>query len=283
MPDRARRRELIGPHRVKLDKANQWLFSTRAANGRQAFDYHGLRSAFLLSASRSERIRAFRDDRISQFVPERASGSNPYFQIFLVPVSVLDAPQVIDVRSYRDEFAFEEPIFNAWRGPTSGRYNLAGCVPRAAVSSDQPKRRAWTVKEFHFGRNPADSTAEVDLLHLDETMLTAFWEIFLAARYLRVPTPIVVMPVLIGVAGQHANHHHELFDSLHFEDRDPLVLPEIVLDQIPETPFSDDIVAKCKQVAPAVRDVIIPSGTQLRLHGSLNFDEVGKFAPRRRR
>lgn len=91
-------RSWLGPHRISFNKIHR--FYSRDSNGRYLLDINELRSAFLLSETLTERIRRFRENRMSKVYANETPIpilSNPKVLIHIIPLSSFSPGQNIDV------------------------------------------------------------------------------------------------------------------------------------------------------------------------------------------
>ena len=123
----------ISPHRVTLQGHDK--FYSRSTNGKYELDVTELRIAFNLSGTSVERIRSFRQDRISRIfanetpVPFKEGAK---IILHLIPITAFDPSQQLDVQEIASHQQKLMPMI--W---SSGnyRYNLDGFLSYSAGNS----------------------------------------------------------------------------------------------------------------------------------------------------
>ena len=217
------------PHQVTFQKA--FRFYSRDSNGKYQIDVDELRSIFVQSASAAEAIRLFRIDRIAKIV----GGSAPVpldagakMIAHLVPLSAFTTRQQIDVQALWGNHA---ALVGVMGGGGSPMMNLDGVL---LASPSRPVPRYAQV--FRNGcvevvsgwsgeansRNclpcPAFETALIEHLYRGKQLF----------RSIGIAPPIAVMVTFIGVEGW--NIATQWGTSAARFDRDPVIVPELVLE-----------------------------------------------------
>lgn len=123
----------ISPHRVTLQGHDK--FYSRSTNGKYELDVTELRVAFNLSGTSVERIRSFRQDRISRIfanetpVPFREGAK---IVLHLIPITASDPSQQLDVQKIASHRQKLMPMIWSYG---NHRYNLDGFLTYSAGSS----------------------------------------------------------------------------------------------------------------------------------------------------
>lgn len=217
------------PHQVTFQKA--FRFCSRDSNGKYQIDVDELRLIFVQSASVAEAMRLFRIERIGKVV----GGSAPVpldegakMIVHLVPLSAFAAPQQIDVQTLWGNHA---GLVGVMGGGGSPMMNLDGVL---LASPGRPARRyaqvfrngcveavsGWS-DEANTRRSlpcPAFETALIENLYRGKQLFSS----------IGVAPPLAVMVTLVGVNGRNIVTPWGM-SAARF-DRDPVVIPELVLE-----------------------------------------------------
>ncbi len=135
----------VSPHRVSYKKWNQ--FYTRSTNGKYQPDIQELKTAFLLSETVGEKIKQFRERRISDIYANELPipfYSSPKIVLHIIPFISFEIGQIIDVKklSLYDIQPMGSSSFNK-------RYNIDGLL---TYSSFKNKKRSYSyVQLFRNG------------------------------------------------------------------------------------------------------------------------------------
>jgi hypothetical protein len=229
-------RSFSAPHMVKSGDSR---FYSRTNAGKQPLDVSQIRSAFEVAGSLPEKIRRFRDERISRIVANETPLSlpdRPKVVVHLMPFASLDATTQVDFRrSWTNEYL--EPL-NA--GGWSRRHNLDGFI---TYSSDgTPRVPVSYLQLFRSGAVEAVETQIIDPRDFGqgerEVLPSAVFErevINGVTRYTKlieefgIETPIVIMVSVTGVKGCELAISKRGFDSPALFDRDVLLLPDVLI------------------------------------------------------
>ena len=115
------------PHMVTFKGTSR--FHTRNSAGKYPMDVTEIRAAFLMAEAVPERIRRFRDDRLSKIVAGETPlpmDSGPKMVLHLLPVSSFSKPTTVDAVAVSRNFVHMPPM--AGGGCNGARMNLDGCV-----------------------------------------------------------------------------------------------------------------------------------------------------------
>ncbi len=235
----------VSPHMVILQKWNK--FFSRNSNGKQPLDVHQLRAAFADSEAIDDRLKRFRDDRLARIV----AGETPialheggWVAIHVLPLSSFAQRNSVNLTAVHNEPYRLKPYNTT---SYNMRYNTDGvCV--------------WSSPHggtFSFGYNQLFRTGAVEGVNTfisgsEENQLilynTAIQKIIIhvvtsalqTMSFLSVPGPYVVTAAIYGARDAVLEHVHNSIGMHstrinHYRiDRDMLVLPDILLDQLPE-------------------------------------------------
>jgi hypothetical protein len=241
------------PHRIKAHD----VFYARSSTGKYALDIPQIRNLFSLSEVAIERLRNFRSDRISKILSGDTPISidiNPKTVLHIVPLSMSNP----SVKSDLAQFSREPEKLSAIK--TAGqslRYNFDGIVTYS-TERESPEytqifhngaiEAVWTgtLISRNIGRNIASLAFQENIIVAVRNFLN------IESYYLGVEPPFYVMLTLIGVKGctMIVNPRDFPLGEIPYGnpiDRDPLVLPEIMIDS-----FSTDIIRATKSIFDAL-------------------------------
>jgi hypothetical protein len=228
------------PHRVVFEGWDK--FFARNSAGKYPMDVDQLRELFARSQGVTERLRAFRDDRIT------AIGQNamPFplaqggrIMVHCIPADAFASPRTYDVLRYKDDAIKLRPLVDL-----SGWYTRITLEGIMSVSG-QP----WT-SYIHLYRNgiiegvdsrrlgqELNGSRKFSARRLEEAVLKFIPDCFEIYRSLEVRPPIVVAVTLVGVLGlENSRADHDIDKDYYPIDRPTLILPEIVVDSLDEKP-----------------------------------------------
>ena len=227
----------LSPHRVSFSGHDK--FYSRSTNGKYPLDVSELKNAFLLSEGINERIRKFREDRISKIIANEtpvALPDNPRILLHIIPLPAFSSTQpFVNI----DEVAYNElsPICS---GGHSHRYNLEGLLTYEKTMNCQ------TISYAQLYKNGIIETITGDFLRKGENYIPRdFEKIIIKAieGYIKlsekhnVELPYVIFLTLLGVKGCRISDEKHIMSSLlnkNSIDRDILLLPEIIINSFEE-------------------------------------------------
>jgi hypothetical protein len=258
------------PHMVATGGSR---FYSRNNAGKYPLDVREIRSAFAVSESLPEKVRRFRDDRLSRIVAADTpvpleEGAKTILHV--LPVSALEPAASVDVE--RQKEANLEPLYSSgW----NSRFNLDGVLTYSPVE----KGRCHSYAQFF--RTGAIETVETLLLRVRDGMRfipsTAFEQhtiktvgsYLTALKKLEVGLPAFVMLSLMGVSGfwMGVSERYVFFDRVTI-DRDVLILPDIIIEEYGADPST--------ALRPALDALWQAAG----FPRSLSYDQDGTWAPK---
>lgn len=226
-------RSWLAPHRV-IFKSHGHFYS-RSSNGKYPMDVSELRTAFGLTGAVSERIRRFREMRISKVIANETPVPlipNPKIILHLVPLFTVSLGRVIQFTNLRSwEEHLPPPRSSSWEK----RYNLDGLLTYDAI----PKQEASSYVQVF--RNGIIEMVESETISRDEGIPSTLVEsilLGLSGKYLQfmkmleLELPIFLFLCLVGVKGLSltVKPHQMIYLPSHDIDRDIVDLPEIQID-----------------------------------------------------
>ena len=227
-------RSWIGPHRV-IFKGHDKFYARNSA-GKYPLDVPELRAAFTFAASVTDRIRAFRTDRIIELTNNRTPV--PFVKtaktvLHCIPIEAFSGQAQFDVLQFYNDPARLRPIRSSgW----SRQINLDGVVaydsPEEASSYAQVYRNG-IIEAVHGGllEHEYQGRKVIPYISSEQAIFKYLPTCFQILQTLGCNLPVVVALTLIGVRGLCiAVDTFFSFESGHSIDRDTLVLPEAVVD-----------------------------------------------------
>lgn len=218
---------------------NHSRFYSRSSDGKYAMDVSEIRSAFAISEGMPEKIRNFRDARISKIITNDAPVplvELPRVILHLVPMASLTGAQQFDVAEIYTKRQQLKPVaFDS----TSHRINFDGVVT-FRIDADPPQCGSY-VQAFRNGTVEAVETAEfgesngkkiIKSIAFEKNIISATARFLELQASLGVPPPVFVMISLLGVKGYKmaTTDGYQLARASPI-DRDVLLLPEIIVEQ----------------------------------------------------
>ena len=227
------------PHVVKL--GGGFRFYSRNANGKYPLDVGELRSLFALSETTAQRIRSFRQERLSLIV----AGETPVVMesgakivLHLIPLSAFDPALRLDLSGLAHEAGMLEPMSaSGWNGP---RYNFDGLL----TYTDRQGASSSYLQLFRSGIIETVNTSLLSRrmerqiipgIAYERALIRAVQKYFAIEQRLGVEPPCFLMLSLLGVKG-YAISASELWDEGHPIDRDALIIPEVLVDSFAGPP-----------------------------------------------
>ncbi len=225
----------LAPHRIAFKKTHR--FFSRTSSGKYIMDIQEIRSAFILSDTLTERIRKFREERISKII----SGETPIPLInnakvifHLIPLNCFEPGKLCEIERITRRVSGFKPMFTSgW----DGRYNLDGYL----VYFLKQNEGKWSTYNQLF-RNGIIEAAEDFLLNnrdyqiipitsLEREIITNISSCIKVFQTIEVDPPIFAFLTITGVKGYY-HTAKDISGTIYPVDRDILVLPEIVIEKI---------------------------------------------------
>ena len=241
-------RSFIGPHMVAFQNEES-RFWARHSNGKYSMDVDEIREAFNLSQSLTERILAFRTERVREIASERGIGDRSATAVLhLLPVSSFDRRTAVDV-ACEALIRFEPPLVPDpglfEEGPTDSRFNLNGLLLTRYIAGPtqggRPYRRKAGSTQFYRdgvveiianiqGQDTPQSQLPIDF---GKRLACSFWQHLQVLKSVNVQPPLVVALSLLGCSAWklHPSGSDESVKGQRQPfDHDPMMLPEAYLD-----------------------------------------------------
>ena len=225
----------ISPHRVSFKGHDK--FYSRSTNGKYPLDVAELRVAFNLSETITERIRKFREDRISKIYADETPvplGNNAKIVLHILPVISFYPGQNYDIRPIAHDPSKLSPIYSS--GIDGYRYNLDGFLTYSNNSKGKP---CSYVQLFRNGIIEAVETSllvprgeklEIPSIAYEQTIIQDLSEYLYSLKTLAVEPPIFVFLALLGVKGYSMSVDPSRYRNGVPIDRDVILLPEIIIE-----------------------------------------------------
>jgi hypothetical protein len=216
------------PHRVRYQGHDK--FYSRNSAGKYPLDVAELRIAFNLSETTAEKIRRFRQDRISNIVANETPVLLPdtaKIALHLIPITAFSSAQSYEINKISSNPGKMRPMFSSgW----SNRYNLDGFLTYAGDA----KQSHSYVQLFRNGTIEAVETSMLEpnnhRLYIpsvlyEHELINSLSDYLSLLETLTVEPPIFASLTLLGVKGYRMGtgsirHEH------HAIDRDIILLPE---------------------------------------------------------
>ncbi len=226
----------ISPHMVTLQTSSR--FFTRKNGGKYPMDVSEIRSSILLSESLPEKMRRFRDDRISKIIAEETPvllDPYPKTVMHIIPITNISQQTQIDLNLITKKKLILQPL-----GPYRGwnpRYNLDGFltvnqfVEGTFASYLQLFRNGVieTVDTYMLKSSP--DSKQIYITALEEELISALDRLLKAEQELGIQPPFSIMISLIWVKGYTLIGNSRGFGGRSVPiDRDLLLLPDILVD-----------------------------------------------------
>ncbi|MBN2476588.1 MAG: ATP-binding protein [Pirellulales bacterium] len=260
------------PHMVTFKGTSR--FYTRNSAGKYQMDVTEIRAAFLTGEAIPERIRRFRDDRLSRIV----AGETPFSMdsgakmvLHLLPVSSFSKPTTVDVVAVSRDHSYLRPIGAG--GYDGSRMNLDGCATYWQPS-DSPcltytqlfrSGAVEAVDGYTLTRREQGIPAHTH----EQVLLNATFSYLQLFEQLDIEPPIILMLSMIGVKGfrMATGQPSSSGRRVPVIDRDVLLLPEVVFQDLSEVP------------ATVLRPIFDAVWQSAGLERSFNYSEDGKWSP----
>lgn len=240
----------INPHRVSFKGHDK--FCSRSTNGKYPLDVAELRVAFNLSETITERIRKFREDRISNIFADETPMpfyDNPQIVLHLIPIISFSPAQSYDIGKIASHPEKMRPIFcSGW----NHRYNLDGFL---TYSEGQKGKSHSYVQLFKNGiveavegllLQPGEELS-IPSIRYEKELIISLRNYLSVLKTLNVELPVFIFLTLLGVKGYSMSvaidRKDFSIDEVHPIDRNVLFLPEVVIESYDVIP--EDILRPC--------------------------------------
>lgn len=256
------------PHRVKLGgKAGK--FYLRRDRKNDEMDIFELRTTFNLSETLADKIKRFREERISNILSNETSiplyGSGKIV-LHLIPLNAFYPGQSYDIHKIGDV-----RLGLIYEDLNRIRYNLDGILEYEQIEEDEGETSDY-VQLFRNGIIEAVTTTYCD--HENKIITSTDYEIaiinalkgyFGIYRKLNVEYPVFIFITLVDVKGYQMGRARGSRRIDYVIDRDVLAVPEIILEKYP-----DSMENELKPIFDTIRNACGYSR-------SLSYDEDGNW------
>jgi len=228
-------RSWAAPHMVTFKNASR--FYARTSAGKYQLDVGEIRTSVLGSASATDRLRAFRAERISSILGGETPVSLPEtakLVLHLVPLDAFTPGRAIDLKR---AMAVGPALLSG--GSSDSRYNLDGLVAYydtglttpgyAQIFRDGSIEAVDTLLLKPRGDRPGIPSEGLEV-RLTKTVV-AYLDLY---RSLGVEPPVYLMVSLLGVRGYIMHLPQNMFPPIvqHSIERDLALVPEVVIDEL---------------------------------------------------
>jgi hypothetical protein len=266
----------ISPHRVSFKGYDK--FYSRSTNGKYPMDVAELRVAFNLSETLTERIRKFREDRISRIFANETPV--PFYDtakivLHLIPILSFNPAQSYEIsKIVSDLGTMMKPIYcQGW----NHRYNLDGfltyCGGREEKSHSYVQLFKNGIIEAVEGLllEPQNGELLIPSIAYERELIESLPRYLSVLKALNVELPLFTFLTLLGVKGYSmpTDRMRSAIYGVNTIDRDILLLPEFVIETYDVS--AEDILRPCF-------DSIWNACGFPR---SLNYDDAGKWVGRK--
>lgn len=227
------------PHQVIYRGADK--FYTRATNGKYKLDVTELRNAFLLSHTATDRIRKFREERLSKIFASETPVplfENGKIVLHFVPFNSFGLNKVYDLTYFKNDITKLVPLGG---GNRDHRYNLEGII---SYSSSHDRLHYDSYIQFY--RNGIIETVNstilkpydgkllipsVPTLNFERQIIDYYKKYCKIIEDINIEIPIFVFLSFVDVKGYIMESSKvRLRYNVDTIDREVLMLPEIVLE-----------------------------------------------------
>jgi hypothetical protein len=221
----------ISPHQVTLQSHDK--FYSRSTNGKYELDVTELRIAFNLSGTSVERIRSFRQDRISRIfanetpVPFKEGAK---IILHLIPITAFDPSQQLDVQEIASH---QQELMPMMWSLGNYRYNLDGFLTYSAGNST---RTHSYVQTFRNGIIEAvegtllEEGRTIPAFSYEEELIKSVPKYLSVLKALNVALPVFIFLTLVGVKGYSIPVDRTCRFKSTPIDREVLILPEVMIE-----------------------------------------------------
>jgi hypothetical protein len=259
----------LSPHRIKFNGDHR--FYARGTNGKYELDVGELRTEFTLQEGVKDRIRRFREDRISKLIANDTPVTFEKGAKLVIHLIPLNTSAIYDIDRIVDNLNLISPLNG---GSLDFRYNLDGYLIYAVGAS----RDCYSYTQIY--RNGIIELVDASYLDSPEKIIasTAYETDIIKAlpRYLTalqklgVELPIAIFLTLTDVKGCYMATVKFFEEKGSGIDREILQLPEVIIDTY---------TLKAESILKPIFDTIWNSCGFRR---SLNYDDDGTWNPKRR-
>ena len=228
------RRSWMGPHRISFKAWDR--FYTRSTNGRYRFDVQELRSAFIISETMGEKIKNFKEKRISDIYSNNLPlpfYESPKIALHLIPMSAFNPRHKYDLKqlSLYDIQPIGSSTFDK-------RYNIDGLLTFSYFSG---KKRSFSYVQLY--RNAIIEAVDTYLIWsgiedktipitaVENELIQAVQRYIEVYRKFNIDAPIFLFLTLIDVKEFRISRGKILWINEKYPiDREIVQIPEIIIE-----------------------------------------------------
>ena len=261
------------PHMVTLKNLSR--FYTRNSAGKYQMDVSELRSAFLLSDSVAEKIKQFRNERLTKIVsdeiPMPLEGSARLI-LHVLPISAFASNSMVEVGALYAKASNIQPL---GASGYSWGVNIDGFITFSEKQSYcQIYRKGQIESVTSRFLNPSTDGPSIPSVYYETAIVKSIGNYINLLKSLQISSPIVVAFAMLGVKGARMAVGPRTFHSnVTAIDRDLLILPDILMEDFEAFQTDSDV---AKIMRPAF-DVVWNACGYVK---SFNFDESGDWKPK---
>jgi len=266
-------RSWAAPHMVTFRNSSR--FFARSSKGNYQMDVPEIRSAFALSEAIPDRVRRFRDDRLSRIIAGELPvpmGPRPKVILHVLPISAFAVEIRLDPEAIHSERGKLAPI----RTDTiRERYNLDGLLMYDQFGEDDPICYSYC-QVFRTGAIEAVNAVLISywdknrlpMPAIERALIASLGGYLQALKNLGISAPVFALLTLTDVQG------YEIPTNTHFGrtrstpiDREMLILPDVIVS---------DLDAKAADVLRPMFDALWNAAGYPRC---LDYDDDGSWNP----
>jgi Putative DNA-binding domain len=262
-----------GPHRV-IFKGNG-RFYARTSNGKYELDVTELRNAFLFSNTVTERIAAFRSERVVALEAGRSLvpvSEGPKLVLHAIPLGSFSSRRSLEVMKLRSFPAMMRPMGRDGFGAVRVNFDGVICTAYGDVPTAYTQvYRDGVIEAVGVGFLSGYHANSIPGLLYEETVMKYLPICFEIVNHLGCYPPLIIGITLIGVRGMSmataATFQLDMGGGTAI-DRDVLMLPAIIVENLAEDPG---------KVLKSSFDMV---WNACGYPSSPNFDKAGNWSPR---
>ncbi len=265
----------VAPHMVTFK--NRSRFYTRNNAGKHQMDVGEIRSAFALSEGLPEKIRRFRDERVSRIVTDDMPTpmlAGPKLVFHVIPLVAFSLEYRLDLAQVRSLRAGLNPLGS---GSSYSRFNIDGFLT-ASHDPEDGKQSLGYCQCFRNGIvesvtcrafGDRDGMLFIRSVASEQDLIRGLAEYFSAMREMSVPPPGVLVASVVGAKGyeMYASAQQMARHGTTAIDRDVVLLPDTVVETWEAEPHT------------ALRPICDGLWNAAGWECSLNYDVNGKWSP----
>lgn len=260
------------PHMIAKSDSR---FYSRNNAGKYPLDVTEIRSAFALSELLPEKVRRFRDERISRIVADETpvilDGQSRTI-LHILPVISLDPTFQIDLSNARNAMR----LFPIGASGMNSHYNFDGFltfnsrpnVPSGSYVQVFRNGAVEAVECYLLSERSQSGIGLIPSVDLERQIIDALKNYLDQEKEWGIEPPYFVMLSLVGVKNYQIRITAAWFDGLHPIERNVLMLPDVLVD------------GRESDIAIIMRPVFDALWQSSGLSRSMNYDQEGNWKPR---